>query len=106
MLKDERIITIQSFIENLLNSTPVELTASIITWFIVFVVIGTCARLVANYYSQGQFQRSKRSVLKEETTKLSGATLFMALFTGIAGMGTMFAVNELIKTNKMVAEST
>lgn len=96
----------QSFIENLLNSTPVELTASIITWFIIFVVVGTCARLVANYYSQGKFQRSKRSVLKEETTKLSGATLFMALFTGIAGMGTMFAVNELIKTNKMVAEST
>lgn len=70
------------------------------------MVVGTTVRIVANYYSQGKFQRSKRSVLKEETSKLSGVTLFMALFTGIAGMGTMFAVNELIKTNQLVAEST
>ena len=29
----------QSFIEDLLNSTPVELTANIISWFVIFVVV-------------------------------------------------------------------
>ncbi|WP_100915985.1 hypothetical protein [Pseudoalteromonas spongiae] len=58
------------------------------------------------YYSQGELQRSKRSALKRRDYQVKWRHVIYGFIHRIAGMGTMFAVNELIKTNKMVRRST